>query len=299
MAHPPIFMPLVAALCLLSTHVLAAPAGTVLFTQAGSQIVDAAGGTRPAKRGDVLQHGDTLRTPAGGISQVLMQDGSILGVRPETELRFDPPEGNTLPVVSLLQGSVRAIASELMDAKRTSGMTLVSGQATLRLKGGDVETTMVDDKRRSTMDPGSYSRLITGNASVSKGSLVEPLSPRQVSFVGSTNLAPVTLTSVAPELFDSKLTLPSTGTLDISKTTVLNTSGTTLSPPTPDGKVAAPVTSPILNTSNLSISPTKTTVVLAPLPPPPPKLGPIITVTPIVVQPPKLPVVSCKILRTC
>lgn len=285
--------PLAAALCLLSLGALAAPAGTVLFTQPGSQIVDANGVPRPAQRGDVLQHGDKLRTPTGGISQVRMLDGSILGVRPATELRFDPPAGNVPTVVSLLQGSVRVIASELMDNKRPSAMTLMSGQATLQLKGADVETTVVNDKQPGKTDPGSYSRLITGNASIAKGALVEPLSPRQVSFVGSANLAPVTLTSVSPELFGSKLALTTTGTLDTSKTT-----NTVLQPPTIGSKVVAPVTSPTLTTTSLSTLP-KTTLVLAPLPPPPPKQVIIITAPPITLQPPKLPVISCSITRKC
>lgn len=283
--------PIAVALCLLSLGALAAPAGTVLFTQPGSQIVDANGVPRPAQRGDVLQHGDKLQTPAGGISQVRMLDGSILGVRPATELRFDPPAGNVPTVVSLLQGSVRVIASELMDNKRPSAMTLMSGQATLQLKGADVETTVVNDKQPGQTDPGSYSRLITGNASIAKGALVEPLNPRQVSFVGSANLAPVTLTSVSPELFGSKLALPTTGTLDTSKTT-----STILQPPTIGSKVVAPLPSPTLTTS-LSTLP-KTTLVLAPLPPPPPKQI-IILAPPITLQPPKLPVVSCTITRTC
>lgn len=267
--------PIAAALCLLGTCALAAPAGTVLFSQTGAQIVDANGVPRPAQRGDVLQQGETLRTPSGGISQVLMLDGSILGVRPDTALRFDPSTGNTPTVVSLLQGSVRVIASELMDAKRPSTLTLLSGQATLQLKGGDVETTVVDDKQRGTMDPGSYSRLITGNAIIGKGSLLEPLSPRQVSFVGSTNLAPVTLTAVSPEVFGSKvLTLPTDG-----------------------GKILAPAPS-LVGGNTLTLTAPKTTpLVLAPLPPPPKPVT--ILTTPIIVQPPTLPVISCKISRTC
>lgn len=288
--------PIAAALCLLGTCALAAPAGTVLFSQTGAQIVDANGVPRPAQRGDVLQQGETLRTPSGGISQVLMLDGSILGVRPDTELRFDPPAGSAPTVLSLLQGSVRVIASELMDAKRPSAMTLMSGQATLQLKGGDVETTVVGDKQRGTVDPGSYSRLITGNASIGKGSLVEPLSPRQVSFVGSANLAPVTLSAVSPDLFGSKVPAP-LGT-DGGKTAALGLNSPTLQLPADGGKMLAPP--PSLNTgSTLTLTaPKTTTLVLAPLPPPPPKPVAIIT-PPIIVQPPKLPVISCQILRTC
>lgn len=279
--------PIAAALCLLSIGALAAPAGTVLFTQPGSQIVDANGVPRPAQRGDVLQHGDKLQTPTGGISQVRMLDGSILGVRPATELRFDPPAGNVPTVVSLLQGSVRVIAAELMDnSKRPSAMTLMSGQATLQLKSADVETTVVNDKQPGTTDPGSYSRLITGDASIAKGSLVEPLSPRQVSFVGTTARAPITLVAPSPDLFGNKL--------DISKTATLGTT-----PQLPTGsKTLVPVTNVTLNTTNLGTLP-KTAVVLAPLSPPPPRQVIIITAPPITLQPPKLPVISCKILRTC
>lgn len=270
------------ALCLWGGTVLAAPAGTVLFTQTGSQIVDAAGTPRPAQRGDVLQHGERLLTPEGGISQVLLPDGSILGVRPGSELRFDPPSGAAPTVVALLRGSVRAIAAELMDSKRPSAMTLMSGQATLQLKGADVETTVVGDAQRNAVDPGSYSRLLTGSASIGKGSLVEPLNPRQVSFVGPATVAPVTLSSVSPDLFGSRLLSPTVA-------------------PSPDASktLLAPAPTLTLPTSSLTVSAPKTTLILAPLPPPPPKPVTIITPPTITLDPPKLPVVSCRILRTC
>lgn len=287
------------ALCLWGGSALAAPAGTVLFSQPGSQIVDAGGTPRPAQRGDVLQHGERLLTPAGGISQVLLPDGSILGVRPGSELRFDPPSGAAPTVVALLQGSVRAIAAELMDSKRPSAMTLMSGQATLQLKGADVETTVVGDKQRNAVDPGSYSRLLTGTASIGKGSLVEPLSPRQVSFVGPSTVAPVTLSAVSPDLFGSRLPSPSLS--DGSKTgTSIGVSSPTVAPP-PDGSktLLAPAPTLTLPTSGLTVSAPKTTLILAPLPPPPPKPVTIITPPTITVDPPKLPVVSCRILKTC
>lgn len=284
------------ALSLMGSMALAAPAGTVLFTQAGSQIVDANGVQRPAQRGDVLQHGERLLTPEGSISQVLMQDGSILGARPGSELRFDPPAAGGAPgAVALLQGSVRVIASELMDSKRPSTLTLTSGPATLQLKGADLETTVISDKQRSNVDPGSYSRLLTGTASIGKGTLVEPLPTRQVSFVGPTTVAPVTLTSVSPDLFGSRLASPTL--TDTPKTTV-GVNNPTLPAPT-ESRPVVPLTSPlVLPPGGLTISPPKTTLVLAPLPPPPRTIT-VITPPVVVTPPPKLPVVSCKVLRTC
>ncbi|MDZ7937422.1 MAG: hypothetical protein U5M53_03730 [Rhodoferax sp.] len=276
----------------------AAPVGTVLFSQAGSHVVDAQGQRRDVRRGDVLQPGDRLVTPDGGISQVLMPDGSVLGVRPGTELRFDPPAANAPsapPIVALLRGTIRVIGADLPDIGKTSGLTLLSGQAILQLRGADLESTVVGDKGASGTDPGSYNRLLAGNANIGKGSIVEPLAVRQVSFVGGTNLAPVRLASVSPDVFGKPAPLPS-GTLGGAKTIVLGLSSpsltTTLSnrnlAPLPSATGAAPtVTQP---------PPTKLVVVLPPAPVI--RTTPVI-ITPPVVIPPKLPVVSCKILRTC
>jgi hypothetical protein len=189
-----------------------APAGTLLFTQPGSQIVEDNGQSRPAKQGDMLQPGERLITPPGGISQVLLPDGSLVGLRPASEIKFDGPRAtsdNAVSAISLIRGAARLIGTELMDGKKVSSFTLQSGPATLKLKGADLETAVVkpdDGKPVGGVDPGSYNRLLTGVASVGNGSQVETLAPRQVSFVSTTALAPIKLTSVSPTLFSPTIT---------------------------------------------------------------------------------------------
>lgn len=260
------------------TGAWAAPAATLLFTQPGSQIVDGNGATRPAQRGDVLQVGERVLTPEGTITQLLLPDGSIIGMRPGSELKFDPPApgADPAPLVSLVRGAVRVIGSELMDPKRPSTVTLQSGLATLKLKGADLESRVVTEKAPDATDPGSYNRLLVGSGSIGKGTLVEPLATRQVSFVGPASAAPMTLTSTTPSLFTgSRTLLPLVAPAPGSDTKT----GGSPPPPVALGNPTIFTRPPLVAPISLPVTPVR---LVQPIPPPP-----------------RLPVVSCKILRTC
>lgn len=272
---------LVVANALFATVVLAAPAGTLLFAQQGSEIVGNNGVARPAKRGAILEEGERLRTPAGAISQLLLPDGSLVGMRPGSELKLDLP-GNASDrakqVISLLQGSARVIGSELMDATKPSGFTLQSGLATLRLQGADLESAVVKPDAAKTTgapDAGSYNRMLIGTGSIGSGTLLEPLAARQVSFVGAINVAPIVVASISPTLFSPLVAPISTTTLSssLTKSTLTaplvtssstNLAGlispvTTLSPVAPVGTVAS-TTAPTTLTTVSVLSPTTTTI---------------------------------------
>jgi hypothetical protein len=250
----------------------AAPAGTLLFTQPGSQIMGKNGQSRPAQRGDVIEAGERLLTPPGGISQVLLPDGSLVGMRPGAELKFDLPAtaSDKAGVVSLLRGSVRVISSELMDLKKTSALTFLSGNATLKLQGADLETALVkqqDTPLPGSNEAGSYSRLLIGTGSINSGSTISPLAPRQVSFVGATNAPPVTLSAVSPAVFSPSIALKTTDLALASKTTLLNE-------PTLDAAQTTTKLAPSLTTSTLT-SPLITATALPSATVPPPVKEPI------------------------
>lgn len=191
----------------LASSALAEPAGTLLFAQQGTQIVSENGATRGATRGDVLQTGERLLTPSGAISQVVLVDGSLIGVRPDSELRMDRAlagSDNKAPVVSLVQGTVRVIAAELMDPRKSSSLTLQSGTTTIQLKGGDLESAVVrgDGKPATTGPaPGSYQRLLVGSGSVVNGNAVGALTPRQVNYVSAGSAGLATLSNPAQSPF--------------------------------------------------------------------------------------------------
>ena len=79
------------SLAFCASPLLASPAGTVLFSSGELQIIDPSGVSRVGKAGDLLQPGERVVAPEGGICQVKMWDGSLIGLRPDSEIKFDLP----------------------------------------------------------------------------------------------------------------------------------------------------------------------------------------------------------------
>ena len=196
----------------------AAPAGTLLFAQPGTQIVGTTGTTRAATKGDLLQSGERLLTPPGAMSQVLLPDGSLIGMRPDSEVRIDlAPAGSDAkpPVISLINGTTRVISADLLDAKKVPNFTLQSGNATVKLKAADMESAVVkanDKAPPGASAPGSYQRLVVGAGSVSNANVATALNAGQINFVGAPNTAPVTLSAASPNLFATGRGAPTTAT---------------------------------------------------------------------------------------
>ena len=161
--------------------VAAQTAATVLFAQPGTHIVGESTVARAAVKGDVLQTGELLVTPAGSISQVVLPDGSLIGMRPESEPQITPApagSGSKAPVVGLTNGTVRVISAELMDSKKISNFTLQSGAPTISLKGADLESAVLRSDAKPAIGadagaaPGSYQRLLVGSANAANGNQV-------------------------------------------------------------------------------------------------------------------------------
>lgn len=258
------FRPLAAAMTVAMAYALPVQAqsgGTVLFAQEGVQIINANGQARAARQGDVLQAGERIQTPANGITQVKLPDGSLMGLRPNAELRVDaPPSGRPVggsvatPEVTLLQGGVRVVGAELVDKTKSSALVLKAGTTSVQMKGADMESAILKPVAGSApaagAAPGTYNRLATGSATLSSGTTTTPLQARQVSFVPANSSVPTTLTSANPSVFAGER--PKAGDAGASKSSsgLDNTSGRTALPK-PDGR------------------PIDTKIGLMPLPPPP------------------------------
>ena len=193
-----------------SLPVHAQAGGTVLFAQDGTQIINASGQARAARQGDVLQAGERIQTPANGISQVKLSDGSLMGLRPAAELRIDArPPGSPVapPEMTLLQGGVRVVGAELVDKTKSSALVLNTGSTSIQMKGADIESAVLKPAAGPApapgSEPGTYNRLATGSATLRSGAIVEPLPPRQISFVPANSPVPSILASVGPTVFAS------------------------------------------------------------------------------------------------
>lgn len=215
---------LIASLALLTASlastVFAAGQAIVLFAQPGTIIVDANGVSRPAKRGDVVQTEERLSTPPGAISQLKLLDGSLLGLRPDSEMKIaltPATSDKDLQLVSLNKGAVHVLGAELMDAKNTSRFVLQSGKATLRTKGADLESSVTTrsagTEPASAPSPGSSNRMLVGSGSIESGGKVVPLVPRETFFVddatdaGPKNVELAELSLLAPTISYNKVVL--------------------------------------------------------------------------------------------
>ncbi|MCK6411537.1 MAG: FecR domain-containing protein [Azonexus sp.] len=157
---------------------------TVLFSQSGSLIVNPAGDSRPATRGERLQTGERLITPANAISQIKLSDGSLIGVRPGSELSIGTE--NRQQTISLQQGAVRVIAAELIKPQAKSQLVVQTPQTRVELKAADIETAVVRPRagNQQAGEGGSYSRLQTGSASMqTPAGGMETLSPGRTAFI--------------------------------------------------------------------------------------------------------------------
>jgi hypothetical protein len=255
----------------------AVTAGKVLFAQPGTEIVNEKGERRAAKRGDSIEAGERLITQGGGISQVLLPDGSLIGLRPSSELKLEalPSGERTAPALSLVGGALRVIGSDLMDAQKISALTLRSGAATLKLAGADLETAVVragDPSRPAgTAEAGTYTRLLVGTGSIATAGVADAaLTQRQVAFIGTQPAAPVLISSLPVDVFSFPLAttslrtaVASTGTL---ATLPLSTSTGTRTLISPTTLVSPTITSPLITavapttlSSSLITRPTTTT----------------------------------------
>lgn len=198
-------------LCVQASGVLAETAATVLFSQEGARIISAAGVARPARQGELVQAGEVLVTPANAISQLRLPDGSLIGVRSGSELKFDaisPAVNSGQRSLALMLGTIRVIGADLMDRQKTSSLSLQSGPATLQLKGADLESTVIrgdsgaaQGRAQPGSEPGSYNRLLAGAGSLRSGAVVEPLAMRQVSFAAAGNPVPMPLAAMPGPAF--------------------------------------------------------------------------------------------------
>lgn len=253
-------------------------AGVLVFALPGVQIIDANGVTRPALQGDQIKGGERLLTPPDAISQLKLPDGSLVSLRPGSELKVELPpaasSGQAPIVMSLINGAVRVVGAELMDKLKPSLVTLQTGQTSLRLSGADIESAVLRAGAKPTLPgavdvatPGTYNRLAAGSAILTSGTVVEPLPIREVSFVAVNNPLPTILPTLSPTILSSAAPLSGLRTLSVSPLPVLtSTSIDKLETPLPTLSLSEPLrTTSTLTTLRLEPISTVSTTTAVPL----------------------------------
>lgn len=218
-----------AALAAPGSQAFAVQAAQVIFSSDALTVIDALGTERRIKQGDFIQPGERVVVPPGVMGQIRLPDGTLLGARPGTDLKFESIVNNLKNVLVLNEGNVRIINVEPPKGPAPLPVDVVSPVSTLQLKAGDGEAIHVKAGSKSIADPGTYNRLQSGSATVinQKGSL--PLVPLQSGFVSRSDIVPVKLDALPSSLTTLRTALTTTplvvsGTTRLADSTTLKTS---------------------------------------------------------------------------
>lgn len=176
----------------------AAPIGKVIFQSGSAFIVGPNGSQRPASKGELIQPGERLVTGANTLAQVKMQDGSFVGIRPGSDLKFQdlrlngPDAGQN---VALNAGSVRVLNIGTNGATKPVPLTVQAGDARIVMRGADIESAL---KRDGTTGPETITRLNHGEGTLSNGVRTMNLAINEVNAVTKAGIVDVPTTALPP-----------------------------------------------------------------------------------------------------
>ncbi|MCP4042313.1 MAG: hypothetical protein GY731_10220, partial [Gammaproteobacteria bacterium] len=203
--HPPIGQPRISlALALVlgwfsiagsGTSVSAQEAGKVLFSKGEVTVVDTAGNQRPLRQGDTVSVGERILTSAGAMSQIRLQDGSLIGLRAASDLaleKFNPDvktDSGDKGILALNKGSVRVINLKTPGGDAQPFPLLLRTPSTsIHLIDADNESVFVPPKAMDQKKDGApkaggtYTRLNAGVALSGSGGEKIPLEVRKVAY---------------------------------------------------------------------------------------------------------------------
>ncbi len=192
----------IATLLMWVSPVIAAPqAAQVLFSNGQLKVIDAKGIERLVKQGDLLQPGERVVSPPGVLSQLKLPDGTLIGMRNDSEIRLDqidPASGRN--IIALNFGNVRVINTDSLTGQRLLPTDIVTPVSRLMLENGDGESVHVRPGTRAGVEGGTYNRLLIGNAVMRTNIGELPLLRFQNGFVPRLDVLPNTLAVLPPTL---------------------------------------------------------------------------------------------------
>ncbi len=185
--------------CWAVTYAVAQPgvAGLTQFVSGDVRISGVTGQERPLKKGDAVNEGDTVTCGPSASTQIRMQDGGLIAVRPDTALKFDQfvfggqQDGNEKSVFSLLKGGFRAVTG-LIGQVNKKNYKINTPVATIGIRGTDHETFLiVPGSTMAQIAPsGAYSKVNVGETTLTTDRGTVNVLPNQMGFAGGLNQLP-------------------------------------------------------------------------------------------------------------
>lgn len=197
-------------LCISFLLVIAGPAaqadaGKFQFVYGDVAVTHADGRRTVPQKGDHLNEGDVVATGAMAQTQLVMNDGGLIALRPDSRLRIEifrftgKTDGSEQGVFGLLKGGFRAITG-LIGRVNKDNYKIHTATATIGIRGTDHETLYIAPPAPGETPigpPGTYNKVNVGKTYLETPSGRLELAGNQVGFVAAVvNAIPERLPSV-------------------------------------------------------------------------------------------------------
>jgi hypothetical protein len=143
-------------------------AGKVVFAEGSASLVSGKGSPRPAKAGERVFEGDRLLTGDNGEIHVAMEDGGLLALRPETEVKVERFRArgkvDDISLIGLAKGALRSVTGWIGKVN-PRGVEIRAPQATIGIRGTDHETVVVPVGSKKA-EPGTYDKVNAGGTTL-------------------------------------------------------------------------------------------------------------------------------------
>lgn len=188
----------VACTAFLGPVAYAGVAGHAQFVNGQVLLSSTNGQSKPLQKGDAVSEGDTLTSATAASAQIRMQDGGLVAVRPDTQLKFDQfvfngkQDGSERSFFSLLKGGFRAVTGLVGQLNKTN-YRITTPVATIGIRGTDHETFLIvpGSPLALVAPPGAYSKVNVGATTLTTNQGSINVTPNQMGFAGGLNQTPL------------------------------------------------------------------------------------------------------------
>ena len=182
-----------------------ADAGKFQFVYGDVAVIRADGSRTVPRKGDRLEEGDVVATGAMAQTQLVMNDGGLIAMRPDSRMRIDvfrfngKADGSEQGVFGLLKGGFRAITGMIGRVNKDT-YKIRTVTATIGIRGTDHEALYIAPPAPGETPigpPGTYDKVNVGQTYLETPTGRLELTGNQVGFVPAVvNAAPVRLPSI-------------------------------------------------------------------------------------------------------
>lgn len=227
-----------ALLALLGAGSALAEAGRFQFVHGDVSVIHPNGSQTAARKGDLVDEGDTIATGALAQAQLVMKDEGLIALRPDSRLRLDTyrfngkADGSEQGVFGLLKGGFRSITGWIGRVNKDN-YKIRTATATIGIRGTDHEALYIPPPvaGESALGPaGTYDKVNTGQTYLETGTGRIELSINQVGFVAASGTQPPVRLPATPSFLKATPNLQTGTKLSTSDATSSGDSSTASAP---------------------------------------------------------------------